>query len=98
MADDVTEADLAAARDAGEHAARLTLEAAPDHPLLRVAWARGFGRVDLLQQAIDGAKAAGYTWKDIGTAVEEHWKTAATKYGGGYEAQRRYRERKRSED
>lgn len=97
MADDVSEADLAAARDAGEHAARQTLEAAPDHPLLRVAWARGFGRIDQLQEAVDTAKAAGYTWKDIGAAVQEHWKTAATKYGGGYEAQRRYRQRKKTD-
>lgn len=97
MAEDVSEEDLAAARGAGEEAAQQTLAHGPDHPLLRVAWARGFGRVDLLQQAVDDAKAAGFTWKDIGVAVDQHWKTAATKYGGGYDAQRRYRQRRQSD-
>lgn len=70
-------------------------ERAPDHALLRVAWAHGFGQVDQLRGAVQEARAQGFTWRDIGQATGENWRTAQTKYGGGYEGQRRYRERKR---
>lgn len=93
---DVTPEQLQQATDDGRAAATSTLNAAPDHPLLRVAWARGFGQTDQLQAAVDLARAGGFTWREIGEAVGENQRTVETKYGGGRERQRRYQQRRRS--
>ena len=89
--------ELEAARTAGKQAAEATAETAPDHPLLGVGWAQGFGQVDQLRVAVRRARDAGFTWKQIAEVTGENWQTAKTKYGSGYEAQRRYRERKRTD-
>lgn len=96
MSSDVTSEDLAAARSAGHQNATDALAAAPDHPLLRIAWAQGFGQIDQLREAVQQGKASGLTWREIGEALGENPKTAATKYGGGLDRMRRYRERKKS--
>lgn len=97
MAEDVGEPELESARQAGRQAAERTLTEAPDHPLLRVAWAQGFGQLDMLREAVQQAKADGITWRQIGEALGENPRTAETKYGTGLERMRRYRERKRTE-
>lgn len=94
---DVTADEIEAAHTSGEAAAREVSATGPADPVLRVAWAHGFGRVDQLAEAINAARAAGVTWKMIGAATGEHPSTAATKYGGGRERQRRYQQRKRAE-
>lgn len=87
--------ELAAARAAGHAAAEASLEQAPTEPLLRVAWMKGHGQVTQLAEAVHGARESGATWPQIAAALDEHPRTARTKFGGGIEAMRRYRERKR---
>lgn len=93
----VTPEELASAREAGKAAAARTADTAPSHPLLAIGWAQGFGQTDQLQRAVEHARAAGFTWKQIAATTGEHWETAKTKYGGGRERQRAYRKRQRSE-
>ena len=93
----VTADEIDAARNAGHDAAQATASTAPEHPLLGVGWAQGFGQVDQLRTAVKRARDAGYTWKQIAEVTGEHWQTARTKYGSGYEAQRRYRERRKQD-
>jgi hypothetical protein len=88
--------DLQRARKQGAKAAEHVLDGAPDHPLLRVAWAAGLGHPDQLRAAVQDARSRGFTWKQIGEATDEHWRTAQSKYGPGYPAHARYRERKRA--
>lgn len=95
MADDVTAEQIDEAHNDGQRAASETLDAAPTHPLLRIAWARGFGQTDQLQRAIDTARETGYSWRQISAAVGENQRTVETKYGGGRERQRAYLKRKR---
>lgn len=71
---------------------------APDQPELRLAWAQGFGHVNVLQAAVDFARSQGLTWAQIGESLGEHPGTARTKYGGGLERMRRYRARKRGDE
>lgn len=97
MAHDATPEDLQAERARGEQAAHKVAAAGPADPLLRVAWAFGFGQTDQLQAAVTAARAAGLTWKQIAAATGEHPATAATKYGGGRERQREYQRRRRTE-
>lgn len=93
----VTADEIEAARAAGHEAAEATAATAPDHPLLGVGWAQGFGQVDQLRTAVRRARDAGFTWKQIADVTGENWQTAKTKYGTGYDAQRRYRERRKAE-
>jgi hypothetical protein len=86
---------LERARHDGQQAARKAFRP-PDHPQLRAAWAAGFGRPDELRAAVQNAREHGFTWKQIGEAIGEHWRTAQSKYGPGYEAAARYRARKRA--
>lgn len=95
--EDVSADAIDAARSAGRDAAEATAATAPEHPLLGVGWAQGFGQIDQLRTAVQRARDAGFTWKQIAEVTGEHWQTARTKYGAGYEAQRRYRERKKAE-
>ncbi|MPY95972.1 MAG: hypothetical protein GEV08_23810 [Acidimicrobiia bacterium] len=88
---------LRLARDHGEADARRAEEHAPTDALERIAWAVGFGQVDQVQAAVDAARAAGLTWRQIAPAIGEHWRNVQTKYGGGRERHRRYRERKRQQ-
>jgi len=97
MPADASDAALDAARAAGRDDAEHAMDRAPDDPLLRVAWAQGFGQVDQLREAVRQAKASGLTWRQIGAALGEHPRTAETKYGGGLDRMRRYRERRRNE-
>jgi hypothetical protein len=91
-------AELAAIRAAGAAAARSVHEgdAVPQAPLERVAWAAGAGTVNAVEAAVEAARAAGFTWKQIAVALDENEDNARHKYGAGYDAQRRYRQRKRS--
>ena len=97
MSEDVTSEALDVARHAGRESAGKALDDAPDDPLLRIAWAQGFGQVDQLRDAVQQAKAQGITWRQIGDALGENPRTAETKYGSGLERMRRYRERRRAE-
>lgn len=63
---------------------------------MRVAWAAGFGHPEQLRAAVQDARDQGFTWKQIAEATDEHWRTAQSKYGPGYPAHARYRERKRA--
>lgn len=90
--------ELEAARLAGRAAAEATIEQAPTgDPLVRLAWLKGHGSVEVLEDAVQVARQAGFTWPQIGDALDEHPATARTKFGGGREAMRRYRERLRRE-
>lgn len=93
--DQLSEERQRAARARGEQDALRVEEQAPVDPLQRIAWAIGFGKTDQVQTAVDPAREAGCTWRDIGAAIGEHWRNAQTKYGGGRARQRAYRERKR---
>ncbi len=69
---------------------------APQHPLLRIAWAQGLREVDALQSAVDDARALGILWEHIARATgERDAKAAEHRYGGGMARQRAYRERRR---
>lgn len=98
MPDEEVPLNFEEARRAGHEDAVATAETAPGHPLLRIAWAKGFGQVDQLQTAVDDARGAGFTWQHIAEATGENWRTAATKYGSGYERMKRYRQRKQAEN
>ena len=88
--------DLQRARKQGAKAAERLLDGAPDHPLLQVAWAAGLAHPERLRAAVQEARGRGFTWKQIGEATDENWRTAQSKYGPGYPAHARYRERKRA--
>ncbi|MGE3448704.1 MAG: hypothetical protein AB7H92_14115 [Microbacteriaceae bacterium] len=92
-------ADLAEARAQGAAAARETMTAAaPTDPVLRIAWVSGFGNEVDLRAAVSAAREAGVTWATIAAALDQNMRTVMTKFGGGYDSQRRYRERKRREN
>jgi hypothetical protein len=89
--------ELEQARERGRDDALQTIAAhAPAEPLLRVAWAVGYGAVDEVQAAVDRARADGATWQMIGQAAGINWRTAQSRWGSGPDRQRRYRERKAS--
>lgn len=91
------EQHLADVRRRGADAARRALASeAPADPLELVAWTRGFGAEPDLAAAVGRARAAGVTWRAIATALGSNMRTVMTRYGGGYESQRRYRERRRN--
>lgn len=90
--------ELAELRAQGQRDAReLIATRAPDDPLARCAWAAGYGKVSELQTAVNGARAAGSTWRQIAAALGEHPDTTRQKYGSNYKGQRAYRARKRGE-
>jgi hypothetical protein len=90
--------ELAAARAAGANAAREVItSAAPADPLLLVAWTAGFGSEGDIAAAVTAARNAGAPWRAIAEALDANLNTVMVKFGTGYERQRRYRERKRSE-
>lgn len=93
----VSDDERDAAMRAGAEAAEAVAGQGPDDPLLAISWALGFGQVDQLRAAVDRARQQGLTWRQIASATGEHVETARTKYGGGLERMRRYRDRKRSE-
>ena len=97
MGDRPSDDYLDEAREQGRADALSAAEHGPDEPLAHIAWAIGFGEPNLVQEAVQRARAAGATWAEVGRATGDHPKTAQTKYGGGYRAQRRYRERKRGQ-
>jgi hypothetical protein len=70
----------------------------PADPILRMAWAAGYGQVDAIKDAVDAARAAGATWRQVGAALGVHYRTAQSKYGGGQERARRYADRQRAKD
>lgn len=93
------EETLALAREQGARAARQAIEHdAPSDPLQLVAWTAGFGSEPDVAAAVANAREAGRTWREIATALGQNMRTVMTKFGGGYEAQRRYRQRRQSED
>ena len=95
---DLNSEELAVTRQAAEEAARNMLEQqAPQDVLRRVAWAAGFGNIDEAATAVGAARTAGYTWEQISDALGMNAETARTRYGGGYERQRRYRARKKGD-
>lgn len=96
MSEEAGPSALERARRDGRQAAGRVLDAAPDHPQLRVAWAAGFGHGDQLQAAIDSARDHGFTWRQIGEAMDQNWRTVQSRYGPGQAAAQRYRARKRA--
>ena len=90
---------IEAARQRGAEDARAAVARhAPDDPLLRVAWAMGFGQIDHVRAAVAVARDAGCTWAQIASITgEKDRRTAEMKYGAGYERMRRYRERKKAD-
>lgn len=96
--EDIGQDDIARARQEGAAAADSAISQAPDNLILRIAWAAGFGEQDRVQQAVDDARQAGFTWRQIAEATGGGWRGVQTKYGGGKIRQARYRARKRGED
>lgn len=77
----VTADDLTAAREAGRLAAeRFINEQAPSNPVLKVAWAAGHGRLDAVKAAVDEARAAGVTWREISDALDENLNTVKSRF------------------
>lgn len=85
-------------RDGADAARRAIAGSAPKDPLDLVAWTQGFGSEPDLAAAVEKARAAGHTWRQVAVALGRNMRTVMTKYGGGYEVQRRYRERRRTDD
>lgn len=72
---------------------------APADPMLRVAWAIGFGQHDLVRAAVAVARAGGATWEQIAVLVgASDRRTAEARYGAGRERKRAYRARRRGEE
>src|SRR4051794_11532813 len=95
----VSDDDIRDARRRGmTDATELVADKAPDDPVLRVAWAGGYGQIDVIKDAIDAARAAGATWRQLGDALGENWRTVQSRYGGGAERYQRYRERQRAKE
>jgi hypothetical protein len=63
-----------------------------------VAWATGYGQVDVIRQAVEQARGAGASWRQLGEAMGVHFRTVQSKYGTGPERSKRYRERQRAKD
>lgn len=77
----VTADDLTAAREAGRRAAEQAInEQAPADPVLRIAWAQGHGGVDALRQAVEDARNAGVTWREIAEALGENPSTVRVRF------------------
>jgi hypothetical protein len=93
----VSEDDIQQAREQGREAAETVLDShAPTDPLLRVAWADGYGQVDVLRDAVMRARADGATWKQLGEVLGMHFRTVQSKFGQP-DRHRRYEARKRGE-
>jgi hypothetical protein len=77
----VTADDLAAARAAGRRAAEQAInEQAPTDPTLKIAWAKGYGSVDAVDQAVEEARDVGITWRKIAEALGENHNTVRVRY------------------
>lgn len=77
--------------DAAETVERL----APADPLLRVAWATGFGANDQVRAAVAAAREAGATWAEIAEVTgQRDRRYAEMKYGAGAARQQQYRRRR----
>lgn len=77
----VTGDDLTAAKRAGRLAAeQVAATQAPDDPVLRIAWAAGYGSVDAVDRAVHQARAAGVTWREIAQALGENHNTVRVRY------------------
>lgn len=77
----VTADDLAADREAGRlDAMQHISERAPADPLRRVAWAKGYGSIDAVDQAVEDARGAGVTWREIAEALDENHNTVRVRY------------------
>jgi hypothetical protein len=70
-------------------------EEAPTDPLLRVAWTAGHGSYDAVKEAVEEAREAGATWKQLGEALGENWRTVQSRYGQP-DRTRKYLERQRA--
>jgi len=94
----VTADDLAQAREAGRQAAEKAVsQEAPTDPLLRVAWTAGHGSYDAVKDAVEAARSAAATWRQLGDALGENWRTVQSRYGQP-DRTRRYLERQRAKD
>lgn len=92
------ESALAAIRQRGADLSEQLLdEQAPANELERLAFVAGAGSVDRVHEAVQACRSAGWTWPQIAAAIGQNMHTVKTKYGTGYEAQARYRERRRVE-
>lgn len=77
----VTADELDAARQEGRQAAEQAInEQAPADPLLKVAWTQGHGGVDAVDQAVQEARDAGVTWREIAEALGENATTVRVRY------------------
>ncbi len=95
---EISSEQLEQARAAGRTAAESSIEQAPEHPLLRLSWLAGWGRVEHIPSAVEAARSAGATWPEIGDALGENPHTARTKYTAAGRARiERYKARKRAE-
>lgn len=89
---------IEAARSQGATDAERARDAAPEDPALRLAWAQGFGQLDQLQAAVDHAREVGLTWREIGTVLGMHMRTAQSKFSGAERQARYYRRKKQQSD
>jgi hypothetical protein len=95
----VTAEELDEARRQGhQDATELISDRAPTDLMLRMAWAAGYGQIDAIRDAVSAARDAGITWRQIGDALGENWRTVQSRYGGGSERTRRYTERQRQRE
>lgn len=93
----VTADDLTAAKNAGRMAAeQVVSEQAPDDPLLKIAWAQGYGSIDALDRAVLEARAAGVTWREIAEALDENPTTVRVRYTQ-QDRYQRYKARRRTD-
>lgn len=94
----VTPEELEHAREEGRALARVLLKDAPQHPLLRIAWAQGVADIDLVRTTVSEARGLGIPWPRIAEITgDSSAKVAENKWGGGRERDRAYRERRRAE-
>lgn len=94
----VTADELAAAREAGRLDAEQALdEQAPEDPVVRVAWAKGYGNVDIIDRAVAAAREAGVTWRQIAEALDENHNTVRVRYTQPDRTQR-WKARREAED
>jgi hypothetical protein len=84
------------AREEGRAAALGALHRAPKDPEARLQWAQGAEEIDLLRIAVDEARLAGLTWREIAQALAEVESTVRVRYTQR-DRTRRYRERRDAE-
>ena len=94
----VTADDLTAAKNAGRMAAEQVVnEQAPTDPVLKIAWAQGYGSVDALEAAVSEARNQGVTWREIAEALDENATTVRVRYTQ-QDRYRRYKARRDGAD